>query len=288
MPYPEFTHLPFNHAVLRDCFKPGPPDADRPDEPGSWLLLRGDDLLTIRQGDGRPDLPFGPLPVPPTWEVPPVHIGTLSGKPLRAARLPAGTAIPAPLVPMAAGIRRTTLDARLLTLAGLARQILHWRDRSRICSACGGTPLGIPATFGVRCSACGREYFPRIHPAIIVLVRRGDAFLLVRKPYWPVGQYGLVAGYVEFAESLEECVIREVKEETGIHVTDPRYLCSQNWPYPSQIMAGFTAEYAGGDIVVDTTELEHAAWFTADHLPPALSPPGSTARYIIDRYALGK
>ena len=130
----------------------------------------------------------------------------------------------------------TGAGMRLLSLAGLARQILHWRDRSRICPACGGNPLGIAGTYGVRCQACGREYFPRIHPAIIVLVHRDDEFLLVRKAYWPKGQYGLVAGYVEFAESLEECVIREVHEETGIVVAEPRYLCSQNWPYPSQLM----------------------------------------------------
>lgn len=288
MPYPEITHLPFTRAALGETFVPGPPDAERRGEPGFWLLLRGNDLLTIRLADGRPDLPFGPAPVPAVWEVPPVCIGTLAGKPLRAARLPAEAVIPEGMLPMPAGIRRTDLDDRLLSLAGMARQILHWRERSRICPACGGRPLGIPATYGVRCPACGREYFPHVHPAIIVLVRRGDEFLLVRKPYWPQGQYGLVAGYVEFGETLEECVLREVLEETSIRVEDPRYLVSQAWPYPSQIMTGFTAEYVGGTIAVDTTELEHADWFRADRLPPSLSPRGSTARYIIDTYALGK
>jgi len=288
MPYPEIIRLPFTRAIFGDAYVPGPPDADRPGTPGFWLLLRGNDLLTTRLADGRPEVPFGPVPVPPVWEVPPVFIGTLDGKPLRTARLPAEALIPENLIPLAAGIRHTQLDDRLLSLAGLGRQILHWRERSRICPACGGRPTGIPNTFGVRCPACGREYFPHVHPAIIVLVRRGDEFLLVRKPYWPPGQYGLVAGYVEFGESLEECVLREVMEETGIRVAAPRYLVSQAWPYPSQVMAGFEAEYVSGEIVVDTTELEHAAWFRPDRLPPALSPRGSTARYLIDIYALGK
>ena len=120
-----------------------------------------------------------------------------------------------------------------------------------------------------------------------MLVTRGAEFLLVRKPGWPAGQYGLVAGYVEFGESLEECVAREVLEETGIAVAGVRYLCSQNWPFPSQIMAGFSAACAGGDIRVDTTELEDAAWFRADRMPPLLPPRASIARYIIDRHAPG-
>lgn len=287
MAHSDFTHLPFNRAILGQDLRLAPPDATPDAAPGFWLLFHGDALLT-RNRNGRPELPEGPLPPALAFAVSPVCIGTWLGRPLFAARLPANAPAPAGLVPENAGIRRSRIDLRLLSLAGLARQILHWRDRSRICPACGGTPLGIAGTYGVRCSACGREYFPRIHPAIIVLVHRGDEFLLVRKAYWPKGQYGLVAGYVEFAESLEECVIREVREETGILVSEPRYLCSQNWPYPSQLMAGFEAAYESGDIVVDTSELEDAAWFSRDRLPPALSPPSSTARYLIDTFALGK
>lgn len=287
MAHSDFVHLPFNRAVLGQDLRLAPPDAMPDAAPGCWLILHGDDLLT-RSRDGLPELPEGRLPANLPFEVAPVCVGTWQGRPLRVARLSTASPVPPGFMPENAGIRRSHLDDRLLSLAGLARQILHWRDRSRMCPACGAHPRGIAGTYGVRCPACGREYFPRIHPAIIVLVRRDDEFLLVRKPYWPEGQYGLVAGYVEFAESLEECVIREVREETGILVAEPRYLCSQNWPYPSQLMAGFEARYAGGDIVVDTTELEHAAWFSRDRLPPALSPPSSTARYLIDTYALGK
>ena len=286
MATPETPYLPFNQIAIRDQYRHGTPDADRPELPGHWLILRGPDLLTRLRGEA-PELPFGPLPVMAPFELPPVFIGTWQGQPLRAARLPADAPTPEGLTALPAGFRQTCLNDQLLSLAGLARQVLHWRSRSRICPACGGAPAGIPGTFGARCTACGREYFPRLHPAIIVAVRRGDAFLFVRKPNWPTGQYGLVAGFVEFAESLEECVIREVKEETGITVTNPRYRHSQNWPFPSQLMAGFEAEYASGEIVVDTRELEDAAWFTAAQMPPGLSPRNSIARYLIDTCVLG-
>lgn len=286
MAMPETPFLPFNQATIRQAFRPGPPDADPAGVPGYWLLLRGSDLLT-RDVAGNVELPQGRLPVMAAFALPPVHVGTWQGLPLRAARLPADAPVPEGLTASHAGYRDSPLTDQMLTLAGIARQVLHWRSRSRVCSACGGAPAPVAGTFGVRCTCCGREFFPRIHPAIIVLVRRGPEFLFVRKAHWPAGQYGLVAGFVEFAESFEECVIREVKEETGVTVADPRYLCSQNWPYPSQIMAGFEAEYVSGEIRVEPTELEHAAWFSPDRLPRALSPRGSTARYLIDKYGLG-
>ncbi len=284
MPYPEATHLPFNRASIRDAFVMGTPDRDQPEPEGFWIILRGNDLV-LHMPAGVPTIPFGPPPATGPWAVAPVFVGTLEGRPVRAARLVPEAAIPPHCVAVPASYRNEGLGDRLLTLAGLARQVLHWRDRSRICPACGASPRGIPGTWGARCPACAREYFPRLHPAIIVLVTRGDEYLMVRKPGWPAGQYGLVAGFVEFAESLEECVVREVAEETGVAVENVRYLVSQNWPYPSQLMAGFSACFAGGDIVVDRSELEDAAWFSAGNPPGLLPPPSSIARHLIDHYA---
>jgi NAD+ diphosphatase len=286
MPYPDAAHLPFSRAALEGRFTSGTPDGDQPGQPGFLLALRDNDLI-VRETGGALGLPYGPAPLPGPWAVPPVFIGTWQGRPLRAGRLVAEAAIAPPYCPASAGFRPPCLGDPLLTLAGMARQILHWRDRSRICSACGGSPLEIPGSWGARCPSCFREYYPRIHPAVIVLITRGDEFLLARKAQWPAGQYGLVAGFVEFGESLEECVAREVLEETGLAVTDVRYLLSQGWPFPSQIMAGFSARYAGGEIVLDDRELEDAAWFRADRLPPLLPPRASVARAIVDRYAPG-
>ena len=284
MRQPDPTHLPFSLAALGEDFAPGTPDRDKPDTPGCWIILRENGLVLCRDGLGLPD---GVLPVAGPFAVPPVLVGFWQGRPLRAARLEPEATLPAEYVALSASYRNQTLDDRLLTLAGLARQVLHWRDRSRICPACGGSPGEIAGSFGARCPACAREYYPRIHPAVIVLITRGEEFLLVRKANWPAGQYGLVAGYVEFCETLEACVEREVLEETGLRITDVRYLASQNWPFPSQLMAGFAATYAGGELVLDTTELEAAAWFSAERLPPVLPPRASIARAIIDRFAPG-
>ena len=282
MHQPDPTHLPFSLTALGSDFTPATPDRNRPDVPGPWLILRENALILCRDGNR---LPEGVLPVAGPFAVAPVLVGFWQGRPLRAARLEPEAALPETFTAVAASSRSPHLDARLLTLAGLARQVLHWRDRSRICPACGGAPGEIAGSFGARCPACSREYYPRIHPAVIVLIRRGAESLLVRKADWPAGQYGLVAGYVEFCETLEACVAREVLEETGLAVTDVRYLASQSWPFPSQLMVGFLATYAGGELTLDTDELEDAAWFCAQRRPPVLPPRSSIARVLLDRFA---
>ena len=116
-----------------------------------------------------------------------------------------------------------------------------------------------------------------------MLVKRGHELLMARKTEWPAGRYGLVAGFLDFGESLEECAVREVREETGIEICNVRYVASQNWPFPAQLMAGFVAEYASGDICVDPKELEDARWFHVDDLPRL---PGrrSIARWLIENF----
>ncbi|MEA4858681.1 NAD(+) diphosphatase [Solidesulfovibrio sp.] len=286
MAYPETVNLAFNRAVIEPDFAFSTPDRDVPAAPGYWLVLRENDLIArAAPAGGGLELPYGQGPLAGPYAVPPVFVGTWRGRPLRAARLSPEAAVAPGLVAVPAGYRYAGLDEKLLTLAGIARQVLHWRDRSRICPACGGAPREIPGTFGARCPACARDYYPRLHPAVIVLIRRGEEYLLVRKPGWPAGQYGMVAGFVEFAESLEECVVREVAEETGLAVDDIRYVGSQNWPFPSQLMAGFTAGFAGGELRVDTTELEAAAWFSAKNPPLVLPPASSIARRLMDLHA---
>jgi NAD+ diphosphatase len=119
---------------------------------------------------------------------------------------------------------------------------------------------------------------------VIVLVRDGDRVLLARKAGWAPGRYALVAGFVDNGESLECCVQREVREEVGVEVDDIQYVGSQNWPFPSQLMVGFVARYAGGDVTVDAEELEDARWFRRTELPQGPSR-HSIAGHIIDRYA---
>lgn len=143
----------------------------------------------------------------------------------------------------------------------------------------------LSGTWGKRCLSCSHERYPAVHPCAIVLIRRGDEFLLIRKPEWGEGRYSLVAGFLDFGESLEECAVREVKEETGVDITNVQYVGSQSWPFPSQLMAGFVADYAGGKVVPDTTEIADARWFSRQTLPISFPPYRSIARWIIERYA---
>ncbi len=177
------------------------------------------------------------------------------------------------------------LDDATFAAAGLAAQLAHFDETSRRCGRC-GTELAWKAEERAKsCPSCAREVYPHVSPCAIVLVRdeSRDAILMSRGARFPQGMYGLVAGFVEPGESLEECARREVLEETAIRIDDVRYAGSQPWPFPSQLMIGFTARYAGGDIVVDKSELEDARWFERGAMP--LLPPGvSIARQLIDRW----
>lgn len=178
-------------------------------------------------------------------------------------------------------------DDALLERAFLASQLAHFDATTRFCGRC-GTPTEWtsgrePAVHVKRCPTCEREFYPAIAPCAIVCVTDGDRILLARKSMFPGGFYGLVAGFLEPAETLERCAEREVLEETGVRIRDVRYFGSQPWPFPSQLMVGFNATYDGGEIVVDTTELEEARWFHRDALPK-LPPPQSIARRLIEAW----
>jgi NAD+ diphosphatase len=285
MTYPEAVNLPFNREIIRKLFSLGAPDSD-PGGPGWWIIVRGGELVVLDR-DGRFDLVDGELPPWCGDHAAPVFIGLLEGRPLRAVAVARAVELPSGYRAEPFNATEDLLDDRLLTLGGVAHQILAWERNSSSCSACGNATERMAGSWGRRCRGCGREHYPHIHPCIIVLVRRNDEFLLVRKAVWPAGRYGLVAGFVDFGESLEECVVREVREETGLEVTNIRYVGSQNWPFPSQLMAGFVADYAGGEVNVGEDELEDARWFCIGNLPAVLPGKRSIARWIIDRYALG-
>ena len=286
MKYPDTVNLPFNAEIVRNGFIPVRPGEDVPEGAGFWIILQGN-AMVVREEEGGLALYQGDLP---SWLEPKTAalcFGSWQGKPIYAVVAGQEQELPAPFVaePFNAVFER--LDDRLLTLGGMAHQIVNWERHSAVCSRCGGGLERIPRTWGKRCRSCRHEHYPHIHPCIIVLVKRGDEFLLTRKSAWPEGRYGLVAGFLDFGESLEECVHREVKEETGIEVQNLRYVGSQNWPFPSQLMAGFVADYAGGEITVDHEELEDARWFCRASMPAALPATRSIARWIIDAYALG-
>ena len=282
MTFPEQVHLPFNFSIIKENFQLRYPSPQEPAQEGYWAIMQGNSVVLARNETG-PALPHGDLP---TWlqpKEPPLFIGHWRDKPLRTFGVGSDLHLQAPFEAEAFNASEQRLDMPTLTVCGLAKQILHWERQSRRCSRCGAPTEPITGTWGKRCTGCAAEHYPHIHPCAIVLVRRGDQLLLTRKAEWPAGRYSLVAGFLDIGESLEECAIREVMEETGIRIENVRYVGSQNWPFPAQLMAGFVADYAGGEITVDTNELEDARWFNLDALP-SLPPKRSIARWIIDNF----
>ena len=134
-----------------------------------------------------------------------------------------------------------------------------------------------------RCEECGKEVWPQLATAVICLIYRGDEVMMVRARNFRGDFYGLVAGFVETGETLEEAVEREIAEEVGLRVKNIRYYGSQPWPYPSGLMVGFYAEYDGGSVHLQQSELSSGGWFRYDNLPP-LPEPLSIARKLIDHW----
>lgn len=168
-------------------------------------------------------------------------------------------------------------------IAGYAAQILHWQRTSGFCPIC-GQPMGPMQQEWMRqCTGCGHTRYPQVSPAVLALVHDGaERILLAHKPGWG-DRYSILAGFVLPGESLEECVQREVEEEAGVQVTDIQYFGSQPWPFPHQLMIGFSARYESGEIRLDEEELDDAKWFEANALP-SLPPPLSLSRQMIDAW----
>lgn len=173
-------------------------------------------------------------------------------------------------------------DEALISVAGRAFQIADWARNHRYCGSCGKPMTAVAGERAMRCE-CGHVAYPRIAPAMMVLVKRGDAILLARNVAVPPGgRMSALAGFLEPGESVEDAIHREVHEEVGLYVKDLRYFASQSWPFPGSLMIAFTAEYLGGDIRVDPNEIAEAHWFgPADKLPD-LPPAQSISRALIE------
>ena len=274
-------HLPFNQTCLEGQFELFAHDAD-PGGAGCWLLMRGAELAVMEQG-GALLLPQGGVPAGIN-RADALYIGQWHGQPCRVVSLAADVELPAEFELRSLTSPMPQISIELLSLGGLARQILYWHENSRFCSRCGNEQQWLPGEWGRLCQQCDTHHFPHIHPCVIVVVRRQGEILMTRKAEWPEGRYSLVAGFLDMGECLEEAVVREVREETGVEIENVQYIGSQSWPFPSQLMTGFTADYAGGDIRIEEKELEDVRWFPVDDLPK-LPPKRSISRYLIDNYS---
>jgi NAD+ diphosphatase len=178
-------------------------------------------------------------------------------------------------------------------LAAYLVALLNWHRRHRFCPACGTALMVSDGGFSRTCPGCAAQHFPRTDPAVIVLVEHDGHALLGRQAGWPPGQYSVLAGFVGPGESLEEAVIREVEEESGITVHDPRFVTSQPWPFPQQVMLGFEARADGGTPTPQDGELEDVRWFSRDEVGAGLAgrsaelvlPPGiSISYFLVERW----
>jgi NAD+ diphosphatase len=268
---------------LDRAFNPGIKPPQENSNPAWWFAFQGVKLLIEPNGSGA-TIPFVPDFKDFRLTVVRRHfLGHLEDHPCYAAELAEGLTLPEGLA--LEGLRQVygRLDEGLFWLAARAIQIVDWDRTHQFCSRCGTPTVQREIERSKECPKCGQIHFPRLAPAVIVLVERGNQLLMARSRHFAPGIFSVLAGFVEPGETLEEAVAREVKEESGILVKDIRYFGSQPWPFPHSLMIGFTAKYAGGEITLEDSELEAAGWYTIDNLPPQ---PGkiSIARKLIDAF----
>jgi NAD+ diphosphatase len=175
-------------------------------------------------------------------------------------------------------------DEAMLGLAGRAYQIAEWARTHRFCGACGSATVLAAGERCFQCVACGHMAYPRISPAMMVLIRKGDAVLLALHANSPVGRFTPLAGFLEAGESIEEAVHREVFEEVGLRVHNLRYFASQSWPFPHSLMIAFTADYLDGEIRIDPAEIAEARWFGPGDEWPARAPQVSISSMLVDAH----
>jgi NAD+ diphosphatase len=212
-------------------------------------------------------------------------VGVLDGCAVFAVDVPSGAD---PSDGALVDLRRlfTLVDESTWVAAGRAVQLVEWSRTHRYCGRCGTATVRSDRFMSMECPQCSQVAFPRLSPAMITLVTRGpdgpgQQILLARGVGWPAGSMSCLAGFVEAGETLEDCVVREVREETGIAVEDVTYRGSQPWPFPHSLMIGFRARYASGEVVLDESELAEARWFSREDLP-GLPPSISISRRLID------
>jgi NAD+ diphosphatase len=258
------------------------PPADRTKK-ALWFIFRGRDILlkTHKNPGAIPRLlDIKELGLPAVREQ---YLGELEGKHCFSIELPADAKAPEGMEFVDLRQAYSEISEGCFELVNKAVQVMEWDRTNQFCSRCGTKTMRKPGERGKECPECGELFYPRISPAVIVLIRNGNKILLARSPNFPSSMYSLIAGFVEPGETAEAAVEREVWEEVGIKVKNITYFGTQSWPFPNSFMIGFTAEYYSGEIRPDGFEIEDAKWFSADNLPFL---PGkiSISRKLIDHF----
>lgn len=260
-----------------------PPASESSENHAWWFVFRGGEMLAIEDQPGNVVpllLTLADLAIEPVRQH---YLGLLDGRHTYAVEIapenepPPGHAF--------RGLRTIygRVPDEVFAVAGRAAQIVEWDRSHQFCGRRGSPTEYAPGERAKRCPRCGLLSFPRLSPAIIVLVERGEEVLLAHGAGFAEGVYSTLAGFVEPGESLEEAVQREIREEVGIALSDIRYFGSQPWPFPHSLMIGFTAKHAGGEIQIDGREIVDAQWFSVADLPK-LPQKISIARRLVDSY----
>ena len=242
-----------------------------------WFIFFNNQLLLQKKGETY-TIPYSINPPVPVKNV--LEVSLLEDMPACTASVDTPLEETAEYLPMGLRASYDYLDPILHKIAGKAYELIYWDQHSRFCPSC-GTKTVMQTTISKQCPNCKYEIYPVVSPAILVLIRKGDAILLVHARNFRGSFYGLVAGFLETGETLEECVRREVMEETGLELNNITYFGNQPWPYPSNLMVGFIADYVSGTIRLQDEELSEGAFFTKDNLPE-LPRKLSLARKMID------
>ena len=251
-----------------------------------WFVFCKSDILLEKQGDTY-TIPYSEEPPVETKPWTTIHDITPfdDGKSVRTFYIDAPV-VDDPRFEMC-GLRQSynKIPYAFYMKAGKCQEILYWDQNTKFCGVC-GAPMKLHTDISKRCTQCGKEVWPQLATAVIVLIHRGDEVLLVHARNFRGDFFGLVAGFVETGESLEEAVVREVREETGIEITNIRYFGSQPWPYPSGLMVGFNADYVSGEIHLQRSELSAGSWYKRDNLPH-IPEKLSIARMLLDNWLEG-
>ena len=249
------------------------------------LAIQGDRLLAGPDSTTRVTLPE--LATVADWReayTTPLHVGTIEGRPCWVCSVHRAEAA----APNGWQWHETRALLGAFTpgqwhAVSCARQLVWWEKRHRFCGACGTPTVDVIEERARRCPNCAAVFYPAASSAIIVAVARGDELLLAHNKNFRAGMFSLLAGFVDPGETLEQAVVREVREETGVEVGDVRYATSQPWSFPNSLMLGFRARYVAGEIAVDGQEIEAAAWFSREAMPD-LPRHGTIARSIIEQW----
>ena len=252
-------HHPF-YAV-----RPLLPIYPEPEDPSParkcWILVQGNSVFSLNDPVSGTILMPDPIPGGLTCGKP-VYLGTRDDMFYYASEVPVGAMLPGGWLPSPVRELSGKVPDRDMALASYAVRILDFDRSTAFCGRCGAKTRLLTTERARICTACSRIIYPRISPAIIVLIKKGEEILLARSPGFLAGVFSIIAGFNEPGENLEQTIHREVGEEVGIAVRNLRYFGSEPWPFPDSLMIGFVADHAGGDIRIDNKEIEAAGWFT--------------------------